>query len=139
MFSVMPVLVGQTLGKTSGNWIMDNILCQEHLEECLVNYKSDNSYCRIISCAYYTKFLKPYCLLCLDMIGRRNLRTRNIKMFILDEADEMLNKGILESFMDGRLLVLPFFITINQFLTLCLGFKEQIYDVYRYLPPATQV
>lgn len=21
----------------------------------------------------------------------------------------------------------------------CLGFKEQIYDVYRYLPPATQV
>ena len=30
---------------------------------------------------------------------------------VLDEADEMLNKG----------------------------FKEQIYDVYRYLPPATQV
>jgi len=32
-------------------------------------------------------------------------------MLILDEADEMLNKG----------------------------FKEQIYDVYRYLPPAIQV
>ena len=31
--------------------------------------------------------------LCLDMIKRRNLRTRNIKMLILDEADEMLNKG----------------------------------------------
>jgi len=46
-----------------------------------------------------------------DMIRRRNLRTRNIKMLILDEADEMLNQG----------------------------FKEQIYDVYRYLPPATQV
>jgi len=46
-----------------------------------------------------------------DMISRRSLRTRNIKMLILDEADEMLNKG----------------------------FKEQIYDVYRYLPPATQV
>ena len=30
---------------------------------------------------------------------------------VLDEADEMLNKG----------------------------FKEQIYDVYRYLPPSTQV
>jgi superfamily II DNA/RNA helicase len=30
------------------------------------------------------------------MIGRKNLRTRNIKMFILDEADEMLNKGILK-------------------------------------------
>lgn len=28
-----------------------------------------------------------------DMIRRRNLRTRNIKMLVLDEADEMLNKG----------------------------------------------
>jgi len=46
-----------------------------------------------------------------DMIKRRNLRTRSIKMLVLDEADEMLNKG----------------------------FKEQIYDVYRYLPPAIQV
>lgn len=46
-----------------------------------------------------------------DMIRRRNLRTRSIKMLILDESDEMLNKG----------------------------FKEQIYDVYRYLPPGTQV
>lgn len=45
------------------------------------------------------------------MIRRRVLRTRCIKMLVLDEADEMLNKG----------------------------FKEQIYDVYRYLPPATQV
>ncbi|KAG8218682.1 P-loop containing nucleoside triphosphate hydrolase protein [Butyriboletus roseoflavus] len=46
-----------------------------------------------------------------DMIRRRALRTRNIKMLVLDEADELLNKG----------------------------FKDQIYDVYRYLPPATQV
>jgi ATP-dependent RNA helicase len=46
-----------------------------------------------------------------DMISRKSLRTRNIKMLVLDEADEMLS----------------------------LGFKEQIYDVYRYLPPATQV
>ncbi|KAH6572511.1 hypothetical protein BASA62_003338 [Batrachochytrium salamandrivorans] len=46
-----------------------------------------------------------------DMIKRRNLQTRDIKMLILDEADEMLSKG----------------------------FKEQIYDVYRYLPPSTQV
>jgi len=45
-----------------------------------------------------------------DMIKRKNLRTRNIKLLILDEADEMLN----------------------------VGFKGQIYDVYRYLPP-TQV
>ncbi|THD21332.1 Eukaryotic initiation factor [Fasciola hepatica] len=46
-----------------------------------------------------------------DMIRRRNLRTRAVKLFVLDEADEMLDKG----------------------------FKEQIYDVYRYLPPGTQV
>ena len=45
-----------------------------------------------------------------DMIKRRNLSPR-IKVLVLDEADEMLNKG----------------------------FKEQIYDVYRYLPPETQV
>jgi len=46
-----------------------------------------------------------------DMIRRRFLRTRHIKMLVLDEADELLNRG----------------------------FREQIYDVYRYLPPATQV
>jgi len=46
-----------------------------------------------------------------DMIRRRHLRTKNLKMLILDEADEMLSRG----------------------------FKEQIYDVYRYLPPHTQV
>ncbi|KAI5454491.1 RNA helicase [Naganishia albida] len=46
-----------------------------------------------------------------DMIRRRTLRTKNIKMLVLDESDELLNKG----------------------------FKDQIYDIYRYLPPATQV
>ena len=46
-----------------------------------------------------------------DMIRRRNLVTRNIKMLVIDEADEMFNKG----------------------------FKEQIYDIYRYLPEETQV
>lgn len=46
-----------------------------------------------------------------DMIRRQHLRTRGIKMLVLDEADELLNAG----------------------------FKEQIYDVYRYLPPGTQV
>ena len=45
-----------------------------------------------------------------DMIKRRCLVTRSIKTLVLDEADEMLNKG----------------------------FKEQIYDVYTYLPPDTQ-
>lgn len=28
-----------------------------------------------------------------DMINRKALRTRNLKMLILDEADEMLTKG----------------------------------------------
>jgi ATP-dependent RNA helicase len=46
-----------------------------------------------------------------DMIKRRHLRTQHIKMLVLDEADEMLSQG----------------------------FKDQIYDVYRYLPPGTQV
>ncbi|KAL6547658.1 hypothetical protein OROHE_009363 [Orobanche hederae] len=46
-----------------------------------------------------------------DMIKRRTLRTRSIKLLILDESDEMLSRG----------------------------FKDQIYDVYRYLPPELQV
>ncbi|CAI5960951.1 unnamed protein product [Closterium sp. NIES-64] len=46
-----------------------------------------------------------------DMIKRRSLRTRAIKLLILDESDEMLN----------------------------MGFKDQIYDIYRYLPPELQV
>lgn len=41
-----------------------------------------------------------------DMINRRALRTRSMKMLVLDEADEMLNKG----------------------------FKAQVYEIYRYLP-----
>lgn len=46
-----------------------------------------------------------------DMIQRRALDTRNLKMLVIDEADEMLNRN----------------------------FKEQLYDIYRYLPPKTQV
>ncbi|XP_025192739.1 eukaryotic initiation factor 4A-III-like [Melanaphis sacchari] len=46
-----------------------------------------------------------------DMIRRKILRTRNIKTLVLDEADEMLSQG----------------------------FKKQIYNIYRFLPPATQV
>eukprot|EP00386_Alphamonas_edax_P012350 GDKI01038613.1.p1 GENE.GDKI01038613.1~~GDKI01038613.1.p1 ORF type:complete len:397 (+),score=128.37 GDKI01038613.1:61-1251(+) len=45
------------------------------------------------------------------MIQGRYLSTRNVKMLIMDEADEMLNRG----------------------------FKDQVYDIYRYLPPAVQV
>ncbi|XP_030548051.2 eukaryotic initiation factor 4A-III homolog B-like [Rhodamnia argentea] len=47
----------------------------------------------------------------LDMIKRRTLRTRAIKLLVLDEADEMLSRG----------------------------FKDHIFDVYRYLPPELQV
>eukprot|EP00636_Phaeomonas_parva_P008356 CAMPEP_0118859300 /NCGR_PEP_ID=MMETSP1163-20130328/5605_1 /TAXON_ID=124430 /ORGANISM="Phaeomonas parva, Strain CCMP2877" /LENGTH=710 /DNA_ID=CAMNT_0006792863 /DNA_START=198 /DNA_END=2330 /DNA_ORIENTATION=+ len=46
-----------------------------------------------------------------DMINRRNLRTDSIKLFVLDEADEMLSRG----------------------------FKDQIYEVFRYLPEDVQV
>ncbi|KAK2405661.1 eukaryotic initiation factor 4A-10 [Trifolium repens] len=46
-----------------------------------------------------------------DMIKRRILRTKAIKLLVLDESDEMLSRG----------------------------FKDQIYDVYRYLPPDLQV
>lgn len=46
-----------------------------------------------------------------DMIERRYFKTENVKMFILDEADEMLSSG----------------------------FKEQIYNIFRLLPETTQV
>ncbi|AMD22496.1 HHL274Cp [Eremothecium sinecaudum] len=46
-----------------------------------------------------------------DMIERRNFKTDHVKMFILDEADEMLSSG----------------------------FKEQIYKIFTMLPPTTQV
>ena len=46
-----------------------------------------------------------------DMIQRRHLSVRKLKMLVIDEADEMLSSG----------------------------FKEQLYDIYRHLPPQTQV
>lgn len=46
-----------------------------------------------------------------DMINRRALDPRSIKIFILDEADEMLSRG----------------------------FKDQIYDVFRYMNEQIQV
>lgn len=46
-----------------------------------------------------------------DMINRRALNTKDIKMFVLDEADEMLSRG----------------------------FKDQIYDVFRFMPNEIQV
>lgn len=46
-----------------------------------------------------------------DMIKRKSLRTKNIKALVLDEADEMLS----------------------------LGFKDQIYEIYRHLPHGVQI
>ncbi|KAK0531713.1 translation initiation factor eIF4A [Tilletia horrida] len=46
-----------------------------------------------------------------DMINRRHLRTDHLKMFCLDEADEMLSTG----------------------------FREQIYETFQLLPAETQV
>ncbi|XP_014231695.1 eukaryotic initiation factor 4A-I isoform X1 [Trichogramma pretiosum] len=47
----------------------------------------------------------------IDMISRKALRTHHIKLFVLDEADEMLSRG----------------------------FKDQIYDVFKHLPHEVQV
>ncbi|KAL4563809.1 hypothetical protein LXL04_027855 [Taraxacum kok-saghyz] len=46
-----------------------------------------------------------------DMLRRQSLRSDYIKMFVLDEADEMLSRG----------------------------FKDQIYDIFQLLPPKVQV
>mgnify|MGYP001059170566 CR=1 FL=1 len=46
-----------------------------------------------------------------DMIRRGALSCKGLHMLVIDEADEMLNRG----------------------------FKEQIYEIYRYLPHSTQV
>ena len=45
-----------------------------------------------------------------DMINRRALRLQNIQLFVLDEADEMLSRG----------------------------FKDQIYDVFKFMPETVQ-
>ncbi len=46
-----------------------------------------------------------------DMINRRALLLDDVKLFVLDEADEMLSRG----------------------------FKDQIYDVFKYMPETVQV
>lgn len=46
-----------------------------------------------------------------DMMQRGALKTRHMKMLVIDEADEMLGQG----------------------------FKEQLYSIYRLLPPQTQI
>jgi translation initiation factor 4A len=47
----------------------------------------------------------------LDMIGKRHFKVDSLAVFVLDEADEMLSRG----------------------------FKDQIYDIFKTLPPNVQV
>lgn len=46
----------------------------------------------------------------LQLIGEKSLKTEHVKLFVLDEADEMLSKG----------------------------FKSQVYDIFRYMPNEVQ-
>tara|TARA_X000000950_G_C13888754_1_gene649949 strand:+ start:888 stop:2054 length:1167 start_codon:yes stop_codon:yes gene_type:complete len=46
-----------------------------------------------------------------DMINRGNIKMNELKLFVLDEADQMLNKG----------------------------FKEQIVEIFKYVPPESQI
>jgi len=46
-----------------------------------------------------------------DMVSKRNLRVDDLKCFVLDEADELMSRG----------------------------FKDQIYDIFKCLPPDVQV
>eukprot|EP00931_Biecheleriopsis_adriatica_P058093 TRINITY_DN3451_c0_g1_i1.p1 TRINITY_DN3451_c0_g1~~TRINITY_DN3451_c0_g1_i1.p1 ORF type:complete len:393 (+),score=98.54 TRINITY_DN3451_c0_g1_i1:43-1221(+) len=46
-----------------------------------------------------------------DMVSKRNLKVDDLKVFVLDEADELMSRG----------------------------FKDQIYDIFKCLPPDVQV
>jgi hypothetical protein len=67
-----------------------------------------------------------------DMIRRRNLRTRNIKTLILDEADEMLNQvdislnSLSSSVPNSLAFSDPYFICIYIILAVCpsLSFRS---------------
>jgi translation initiation factor 4A len=63
-----------------------------------------------------------------DMIQRRVLKTDNMKMFILDEADEMLSVSPDQPCPSPK----------TNFLSQ-RGFTEQIYDIFQLLPQSTQV
>lgn len=63
------------------------------------------------------------------MIQRKALVTDTIKMFCLDEADEMLSRGFKACIILSTLL----------FKADSLYLQDQIYDVFQLLPPTTQV
>ena len=105
MCSAMPVSEGRTLVRISGSWTMGNMSYRALLEGSLVSRKvrtggsviyKNFSLFECLLGMLSVNFLSLLYLSCLsvsDMIKRRNLRTRNIKVLVLDEADEMLNKG----------------------------------------------
>ncbi|XWS26434.1 hypothetical protein CRYUN_Cryun26dG0032000 [Craigia yunnanensis] len=64
---------------------------------------------RILSSGVHVVVGTPGCVF--DMLRRQSLHPDHIKMFVLDEADEMLSRG----------------------------FKDQIYDILQLLPPNIQV
>jgi len=58
------------------------------------NYKTSYAFSCLILCYVIYTLVYYTSLLYIDMIRRGNLRTRSIKLLVLDEADEMLAKGI---------------------------------------------
>jgi translation initiation factor 4A len=66
-----------------------------------------------------------------DMINRRALRTDHIKIFCLDEADEMLSRGFKDQIYEGTLRM-----KINIFLIYAHGLFS---TVFQLLPQDTQV
>ena len=79
-----------------------------------------------------------------DMLRRQSLRPDYIKMFVLDEADEMLSRGFKDQ--------VCYFILLSSFLMILsfasFGFDilcsdnvviSQIYDIFQLLPPKIQV
>ena len=60
---------------------------------------------------FIPQFCKNFRTELTEVLYRRALRTDNMRIFVLDEADEMLSRG----------------------------FKDQIYDVFKFLPSKVQV
>ena len=82
------------------NWVFKyTFRCASFNGYRIRNILADSASCVNLECNAMTIRFLPSS----DMIRRRNLRTRSIKMLVLDEADEMLNKGAFDDDSDmGR-------------------------------------
>ena len=70
-----------------------------------------------------------------DMIKRRTLRTRAIKLLVL-----VASRSYFLAIISSRYArLIPSIMQDEADEMLSRGFKDQIYDVYRYLPPELQV